>query len=57
MKKIHVSNYADIIIIDGGSDDGSIEIDDFKKLDVLVLLQILSSGKLSSQLRCAYSFP
>ena len=56
MKKIHVSKYADIIIIDGGSDDGSIAIDKFKKLDVLVLLQILSSGKLSSQLRCAYSF-
>ncbi|MDN4626184.1 glycosyltransferase family 2 protein [Erwinia sp. PsM31] len=56
MAEINVSSYADIIIIDGGSQDGSLALDKLKKYRVSGLLVKTGNGKLSAQLRCAYSF-
>jgi len=47
---------ADTIIVDGGSDDGSLDLNNLKKYNVTALLVKKDSGKLSAQLRCAYSF-
>jgi len=46
----------DIIIIDGGSNDGSINIDFFKNMNINSLLVMTSQGGVGSQLRIAYSF-
>ncbi len=56
MKAIGVPGMADIIIVDGGSSDGSLELDDLKAVGVRGLLLKTASGKLSAQLRCAYAF-
>lgn len=56
MQSEGISSYADIIIVDGGSTDGSLDIDTLKDSDVIGLLLKTGSGKLSSQLRCAYAF-
>ena len=46
----------DIIIIDGGSTDGSLEPEMLKSLGVRGLLLKTGPGRLSAQLRCAYAF-
>lgn len=56
MAKINVASYADIIIVDGGSKDGSLDLDTLKNLSVSGLLLKTGAGKLSSQLRCGYAF-
>jgi len=59
LKRMQVANIAfvaDIIIVDGGSNDGSLDIAALKDLDVVGLLLKTGTGKLSSQLRCAYAF-
>lgn len=56
MKKSDISSLADIIIVDGGSTDGSLEREDLLELDVSGLLLKTGAGKLSAQLRCAYAF-
>lgn len=56
MKAIGVPGMADIIIVDGGSSDGSLELDGLKAVGVRGLLLKTASGKLSAQLRCAYAF-
>lgn len=56
MDQNKISNIADIVIIDGGSTDGSLVIDEIKQLNVSGLLVKTGSGKLSAQLRCAYAF-
>ena len=48
-----VSSIADIIIVDGGSTDGSLDLDFLKSHDVSALLVKTDAGKLSAQLRCA----
>ncbi|MDD4156734.1 MAG: glycosyltransferase [Candidatus Cloacimonetes bacterium] len=56
MQSEYIANISDIIIIDGGSNDGSLENEILKKEDVNGLLIKTGAGKLSSQLRIAYSF-
>lgn len=47
---------ADIIIVDGGSTDGSLEPNLLQQLGVTALLTKTGPGRLSAQLRCAYAF-
>ncbi|HGJ5858860.1 MAG TPA: glycosyltransferase family 2 protein [Arsenophonus nasoniae] len=56
MEQNKISNIADIIIIDGGSTDGSLVVDEMRQLNVSGLLVKTGFGKLSAQLRCAYAF-
>lgn len=55
MKAEQISSIADIIIIDGGSTDDSLKIEDLKQIGVRGLLLKKGPGKLSAQLRCAYA--
>lgn len=52
----HVADLADIIIVDGGSTDGSLERDALLAQDVRGLIVKTGPGRLSAQLRCAYAF-
>lgn len=56
MEANRISSIADIIIVDGGSTDGSLELDGLKQIGVRGLLVKKGPGKLSAQLRCAYAF-
>lgn len=56
MMALKIAEVADIIIIDGGSTDGSLGLDMLKDKGVRGLLVKKGSGKLSAQLRCAYAF-
>jgi len=51
-----ITDIADVIIIDGGSTDGSLAPDMLRKNRVRGLLVKTGPGKLSAQLRCAYAF-
>lgn len=51
-----IAAQADIIIVDGGSKDGSLELDALRNVGVRGLLVKTGPGKLSAQLRCAYAF-
>lgn len=51
-----ICNMADIIIVDGGSTDGSLELPRLQEMRVAGLLVKTGPGKLSAQLRCAYAF-
>lgn len=56
MNELSITDAADIIIVDGGSNDGSLELNNLKQLGVCGLLLKTGPGKLSAQLRCAYAF-
>lgn len=56
MLALTLPEVADIIIVDGGSKDGSLELDTLRALKVRGLLVKTGAGKLSAQLRCAYAF-
>ena len=56
MATLKIADIADIIIIDGGSTDGSLEPAALQTLGVRGLLLKTGAGKLSAQLRCAYAF-
>ncbi|WP_175191639.1 glycosyltransferase family 2 protein [Achromobacter deleyi] len=56
MKNLRIAEIADIIIIDGGSTDGSLGLDDLQSMEVHGLILKTGAGKLSAQLRCAYAF-
>ncbi|MCK9187972.1 glycosyltransferase family 2 protein [Acidithiobacillus sp.] len=56
MKVLKIDASADIIIVDGGSKDGSLELNSLQRVGVRGLLVKTGPGKLSAQLRCAYAF-
>lgn len=56
MAALQIANMADIIIIDGGSTDGSLVLERLRAQGVRGLLVKNGPGKLSAQLRCAYAF-
>lgn len=56
MEAERISSIADIIIVDGGSTDGSLELDYLQKVGVRGVIIKIGPGKLSAQLRCAYAF-
>lgn len=56
MEALQIDGIADIIVVDGGSSDGSLALDALRQKGVRGLLVKTSRGKLSAQLRCAYAF-
>ena len=56
MAACDIPSHADIIIVDGGSTDGSLALDALQQAGVRGLLVKTGPGKLSAQLRCAYAF-
>ena len=56
MDVLRIEGIADVIIIDGGSTDGSLDLASLKEKGVRGLLVKTGAGKLSAQLRCAYAF-
>jgi glycosyltransferase involved in cell wall biosynthesis len=56
MAALSIDQLADVIIVDGGSNDGSLAQERLINMGVRGLLLKTSPGKLSAQLRCAYAF-
>jgi dolichol-phosphate mannosyltransferase len=56
MAALGIAELADVIIVDGGSTDGSLEPTALQGLGVKGLLLKTGPGRLSAQLRCAYAF-
>lgn len=56
MHNMGVHAIADMIVVDGGSTDGSLSTKVLEEFDVRTLLLKTGPGKLSAQLRCAYAF-
>ena len=56
MQVMGIERMADVIIVDGGSEDGSLDPERLQAKGVRGLLLKTGPGKLSAQLRCAYSF-
>ncbi|MFC4157937.1 glycosyltransferase family 2 protein [Chitinimonas lacunae] len=56
MAALRIAEQADVLIVDGGSTDGSLEHDWLRSHGVRGLLRKTGPGKLSAQLRCAYAF-
>lgn len=56
MAALKIDGFADIVIVDGGSKDGSLELESLQHNGVRSLLVKTGPGKLGAQLRCAYAF-
>jgi glycosyltransferase involved in cell wall biosynthesis len=56
MKTLDIPDLADVIIVDGGSTDGSLLPDLLDETGVAGLIVKTGPGRLSAQLRCAYAF-
>ncbi len=56
MSNLKINDIADIIIVDGGSTDSSLEKNRLLSLGVSGLVLKTGPGKLSAQLRCGYAF-
>jgi dolichol-phosphate mannosyltransferase len=55
-KMRYLTAQADIIIADGGSTDGSLDIDFLKEMNIRTLLTKKGAGKLSAQMRMAMAY-
>lgn len=55
-RMLKISKEIDVIILDGGSSDGSLEASFLKEMDVKSLLVKTDKGKLGAQLRMGYSY-
>lgn len=56
MQQLGTDQYVDILIVDGGSSDGSVTPEKLQELGVNTLLIKTGPGKLGAQLRCAYAY-
>src|SRR4051794_176001 len=56
MHALGIPHLADIIIVDGGSTDGSLSTALLDETGVAGLIVKTGPGRLSAQLRCAYAF-
>lgn len=56
MAALRTAEFADVLIVDGGSEDGSLDLTMLEQRGVRGLLVKTGPGKLSAQLRCAYAF-
>lgn len=56
MTALKIDSIADIIIVDGGSNDGSLDPKSLQQKGIRGLLVKTGPGKLCAQLRCAYAF-
>jgi dolichol-phosphate mannosyltransferase len=56
MREQGTTERADVIIVDGGSTDGSLAEDFLRSAGVRTLLVKTGPGRLSAQLRCAYTY-
>lgn len=56
MQRLGVSNQIDILLLDGGSTDGSTEQNRLSAFGVRALLVKIGSGKLSAQLRMGFAY-
>jgi dolichol-phosphate mannosyltransferase len=56
MATLRIPDCADILLVDGGSTDGSLALDGLRAAGVRGLLVKTGPGRLSAQLRCAYAF-
>lgn len=56
MEANQIAAIADIIIVDGGSTDGSLVLEELQRVGVRGLVVKKGPGKLSAQLRCAYAY-
>lgn len=56
MAALRIADIADIVLVDGGSTDGSLDRPFLDEQGVRGLLVKTGPGKLSAQLRCAYAF-
>lgn len=54
--ELNIQKYVDIIIVDGGTTDGSLEQDYLYSQRVHTLILKTATGKLSAQLLCAYDY-
>jgi dolichol-phosphate mannosyltransferase len=56
MQRLNIQEEYDVIIVDGGSTDGSLEHGILQHFQVNTLLTRVSPGALGTQLQCAYDF-
>lgn len=56
MQALDIASLADVLIVDGGSTDGSLPPDELPAWGVRGLLVKTGPGRLSAQLRCGYAF-